>query len=234
MDKLIYVLWRHPSAELGTFCARLREQLPGELRAAGAQSVRINVSDADVARAAGVRQAVLKPVPDALVQVWLAGGNGAGREPIEAAITACAVRTAGYLVEERRPIPNTLHPTAPGARTHGFAQVALLRKPQKLSREEWLTIWLESHTTVAIETQSTFEYVQNVVIRSVTRDAPPIDAFVEECFPPGAMTDYKVFFNAPGDDAKFKANLGRMMQSVARFIEPGQIDVIPTSQYPSF
>ena len=69
------------------------------------------------------------------------------------------------------------------------------------------------------------------VTRPLTADAPAIDAIVEECFPSGAMTDFKVFFDAPGDEPKFKRNLQRMVQSVARFIEPGQIDVIPTSQY---
>jgi hypothetical protein len=231
MDKVIYMLWRHPAAELPSFCARLRERLPGELRAAGAQAIRINVSDADVARAAGVRQAVLKPAPDAFVQLRLPDADGAARARIDAAVTAHAVRTAGYLVEDRQPLTNTRHPPGPGARTFGFAQVALLRKPASLTREQWLDVWLNSHTTVAIETQSTFEYIQNVVVRPLTPEAPAIDAIVEECFPPAAMTDYKVFFDAPGDDAKFKANLNRMMQSVSRFIEPGRIDVIPTSQY---
>jgi len=231
MEKVIYVLWRHPAAELASFCERVRTDLPGDLAAAGARRARINVSDADVSRAAGVRQARLKPAPDAFVQVWLDDAGVAARQPIDDAVTACAVRTAGYLVDERVPVANKLHPPAPGGRTYGFAQVALLRRPAALTREQWLEIWLGSHTAVAIETQSTFEYVQNVVVRPLTPEAPAIDAIVEECFPPAAMTDYKAFFDAPGDEAKFKANLQRMLQSVARFIEPGQIDVVPTSQY---
>ena len=231
MDKVIYVLWRHPAAELGSFCERVRTHLPGELAAAGARRVRVNVSDGDVSRAAGVRQAHLKPAPDAFVQVWLDNADIPARRPIDNAVRACAVRTAGYLVEECIPKANTLHRPAPGGRTYGFAQVALLRRPAALPREQWLEIWQGSHTAVAIETQSTFEYVQNLVVRPLTPDAPALDAIVEECFPPAAMTDYKAFFDAPGDEAKFKANLQRMLQSVARFIEPGQIDVLPTSQY---
>ena len=67
-----------------------------------------------------------------------------------------------------------------------------------------------------------FEYIQNVVVRTLTPDAPAIDAIVEECFPPEAMTDYKVFFDAPGDETKFKKNLKCMMESVHRFIEPAR------------
>ncbi|HUR40169.1 MAG TPA: EthD domain-containing protein [Verrucomicrobiae bacterium] len=232
MEKVIYVLWRHPAAELATFAERVRTSLVADLRSAGARSVRVNVNDADVTKAAGMRQMVLKPAPDAIVQVWVDSAIATYRAPIDAAISACAVRSAGYLVTESQPLVNVKHPTARGQRTYGVAQVALLRKPKAMTHEAWLEVWHNSHTQVAIETQSTFEYLQNVVIRALTPDAPAIDAIVEECFPPEAMTDYKAFFDAPGDEAKFKANLQRMLQSVSRFIEPGQIDVIPTSQYP--
>jgi len=52
-------------------------------------------------------------------------------------------------------------------------QVVLLRKPPRLSHEQWLEIWLGSHTQVAIDTQSTFGYRQNVIVRPLTFAAPP-------------------------------------------------------------
>lgn len=76
--------------------------------------------------------------------------------------------------------------------------------------------------------------MQNVVVRALTPDAPAIDAVVEECFPAAAMRDPYVFFDAAGDEAKFQHNLERMMTSVHRFIDPGTIDVIPSSQYAMF
>jgi hypothetical protein len=45
------------------------------------------------------------------------------------------------------------------------------------------------------------------------------------------MNDPLAFFDAPGEPDKFKRNLDRMMDSVGRFINMGQIDVVPTSQY---
>ena len=212
------------------FAERLRA-LPRVLRAAGAHRGRINIADADVAKAVGLRQALLKPQPEAIVQVWLDSAIARLRQRADAAIAEVSDRHAPYLVTESQPIVNEEHAPRPGQRTFGFAQVALLRRPAKLPHADWIDVWHNSHTPVAIETQSTFEYVQNVVARPLAPEAPAIDAIVEECFPPEAMTDYKAFFDAPGDEPKFKANFQRMLQSVARFIEPGQIDVIPTSQY---
>ena len=62
----------------------------------------------------------------------------------------------------------------------------------RLSYEQWLDIWHNSHTRVAIDTQSTFGYRQNVVVRPLTYLAPPIDAIIEENFPPAAMSDRNV------------------------------------------
>ena len=231
MEKIIYLLWRDPATNANDFCTAVREKLAPALRAAGARSLRLNLGDADVAKASGIRQLCMKPLPDALAQVWVDSAIAHLRAGVDAAIKAHSARHAAYLVTESVPMPNRDHPAAPGARTYGFAQVALLRKPARLSQAEWLDVWHNSHTQIAIDTQSTFEYVQNVIVRPLTADAPAIDAIVEECFPPEAMTDYKAFFDAPGDEAKFRKNLQTMITSVARFIDPGTIDVIPTSQH---
>lgn len=231
MEKVLYLVWKTPSQPAPEFADRLRA-LPRVLRAAGAHRGRINIADADVARAVGLRQVLLKPQPEAVVQVWMDSAIARLRQRVDAAIADVSDHFAPYLVTESQPIVNEEHPPHPGQRTFGFAQVALLRRPASLAHADWLDVWHNSHTQVAVETQSTFEYVQNVVVRPLAADAPAIDAVVEECFPPEAMTDFKAFFDAPGDEPKFKANFMRMLQSVARFIEPGKIDVIPTSQYP--
>ncbi|WP_409284120.1 EthD domain-containing protein [Pseudomonas protegens] len=109
--------------------------------------------------------------------------------------------------------------------------MALLTRPPRLTPQTWLELWRNQHTEVAIATQDNFQYVQNLVVAALTPDAPPIDAIVEECFPPAAMTDPQAFFDATGDAARFEQNLAAMMQSCARFIDFDKIDVLPTSQY---
>ena len=107
---------------------------------------------------------------------------------------------AGWVVDERRPLDPP--ETADGSRADALANVAILRRPDELSREEWLHRWLEHHTPVAIETQATFGYLQNVVVAPVTPDAPRVDALVEELFPPEAITDIHAFYGSGGDDAE--------------------------------
>lgn len=231
MEKLIYLLWRPSGLQTEAWVGRLRTDLAEQLLAAGARSARLNACDAAVQAAHGLRQQHLAHQPDAALQIWLDSANRDLRAQCDAAVQAHCERHATYLVTESQPLRNQLHPALRGERTAGFAQIALLRRPPHLQQREWLQRWHDGHTPVAIETQSTFEYLQNVVVRALSADAPPLDAIVEECFPAAAMTDPQVFFDAPGDEAGFQRNLQRMMDSVARFLDLKLIDVLPTSQY---
>lgn len=234
MEKIIYLLWRDPRQDAGTYAIQLRERLGPALQAAGARHLCLNLDDADVRAASALRQKTLDVQPDAIAQVWVDSAIAFLRRDVDAVIGAHAARHAAYLVTESAAIVNRTHPPQPGTRTYGFAQIAFLRRPPRLAYAEWLDIWHNSHTRVGIETQSNFEYRQNVVIRALSADAPAIDALVEECFPPAAMQDPYVFFDAVGDEAKFQRNLDAMMKSVHRFIDMDAIDVVPTSQYQMF
>ncbi len=234
MEKVIYLLWRDAATEAETFAQRLRSELTAKLKDVGVRGARLNLQDEAVKPAAGLRQLCMKPPFDAVLQLWIDSAVTHLRQPIDAVVAAHAGSMAAYLVTESQPLRNLKYPPRSGARTEGFAQMAVLRRPSRLDYVAWIDIWHNFHTRIAIETQSTFEYVQNVIVRPLTPDAPAIDAIVEECFPQAAMTDYKVYFEAPGDDEKFKRNLARMMDSVGRFIDPGTIDVLPTSQYQLF
>ncbi len=76
----------------------------------------------------------------------------------------------GYAVDERRRLDP---PEAwDGSRADALANVAILRRPADLDRAEWLRIWMVDHTPIAIRTQATFGYVQNVVTGPVTDGAP--------------------------------------------------------------
>ena len=231
MEKLIYTLWKPEGQASADFAATLRGPLAAQLQQAGVRHLQLNIDDADVAPAAGIRQIANAPLPDALLQIWLDSAIALRRQPVDALIGAVAARHDAYLVTESQPLLNERHASMPGLRTHGFAQIALLKKPERLSYAEWLAVWRDTHTPVAIETQSTFEYRQNVVVLALTSGARPYDAIVEECFPPEAMTDPQAFFDAMGDAEKFQRNLDRMMASVGRFLDLGTIDVLATSQY---
>ncbi len=223
MEKLVYAL----SLQEG----KAADALVAELQAEGARHIRINLRDAAVAAGDTLVQSRGESLPDCVVQFWLPSGNPAFRAGIDAALAAASSTMRGWLVSEATIIANDSHPARPGERTPGFAQLAFLTLPDGMGWQDWRAIWRDFHTQVAIETQSNFEYVQNLVVEPLTDTGEDIVAIVEECFPEDALTDPLAFFDAVGDPQKFKANLDRMMDSCARFITPGTIDVFLTSQY---
>ena len=83
---------------------------------------------------------------------------------------------------------------------------------------------------MAIETQATFGYMQNVVWRALTPDAPAIDGIVEELFPAEAITDLRAFFGAAAD-ADLADRMNRMIASTSAFGANEHIDTVPTSRY---
>jgi hypothetical protein len=229
MEKLAYLLWKPEDASADEFRDELLGETAKALLGAGALRLQVNVADSAVAPAASMRMLNTRPLPDALVTLAL--HTHLDRKPVERALAAAAPRIAGYLVLESEPIVNTKQRARDGERTPGYSQLALIQRPPRLDAEHWLQIWQGSHTAVAKETQSTFRYVQNRVVQTLTYGAPRFDAIVEECFPAAAMTSQHAFYDAIGDDAKLDANRRRMLESSTRFIDFDRIDVIPMSEY---
>jgi hypothetical protein len=231
MEKVVCLLWAAAGAEREGFNAGLLERLPAALAHAGASRIRLNLEDAQLVAGAPLRQSRGPRQHDAVVQFWLPSANPLLRGAIDRVLDAECDHWHGWLVAESTIIANAAYPAQRGERTAGCAQMAFLTLPERLGHAQWREIWQDHHTLVAIETQANFEYVQNLVVRALTPDAPPYVAIVEECFPAAALTDPFVFFDAVGDPARFRANLDRMMASCERFIDSGTIDVIPTGQY---
>ena len=230
MQKLVYALWRDPRMDSATFCRRVREEVGAGLVELGAHGVQVNVADAD-AQGAAPALASCRPQMEAFICVWLDSANSAWRKPFDKKVASLGGRVASYVVGESRPMQNTRFPVAIGERTPGFVQIALFRRPPQLDYRAWLEIWLESHTQLAIDTQDTFLYVQNIVARPLGFDTPAYDAIVEEGFPPAAFGNTDAFFDAAGDPEKSARNQQLMSESCVRFIDFCTIDVVQTSQY---
>ncbi len=194
------------------------------LRGAGAERLQLNLDDEPVA--AALRIPTGEPIT-ALVAVWLA--EDVAPPALARAMAGLTGLVHGWVVDERRPIdpPETWD----GSRLDGLANVAVLRRPPELTHAEWLHRWLVDHTPVAIETQATFGYVQNIVVAPVTDGAPDVSAFVEELFVSAAITDMHAFYGSGGDDDELTARLTRLMASVARIGADRDLDLVPTSRY---
>ena len=180
----------------------------------------------------GLRRSTTDPPIAAVASVWVDSAVHHLRRPIDEVIAASGSRMAAYLVTESEPLAHRGPTPGPRSRTDGFTQVALLRRPARLTRGAWLERWHDHHTQVAIDTQSTFAYRQNLVVDALNDDAPPIDAIVEESFPVAALTDWYAFYDAPGDDERFHAHVEAMVASTETFLDhETDLDVLPTSEY---
>jgi hypothetical protein len=193
------------------------------LVAAGVHRVQVNLDDADVA-AAPLRFGPGTPIR-AVVSVW---ADAPLAEVIEV-VRGVDPTADGWEVEERRPLEPP--PVPDGERADALANLAFLRRPADMSHEAWLEDWLERHTSVAVETQGTFGYVQNPVLAPLTPAAPEVAGIVEELFPMSAMTDSHAFYGSGGDDAELQRRFTRLMESVARFGADQRLDLVPTSRY---
>lgn len=229
MEKVVLVLWRPEDRPSAAWAASLLGPVATRLSELGAAGVQVDVADEAVAGAA-VRFSTFDRPIEAVVSVWLPTATGPAADAVLAAIREVAPRMAAYLVTDS--VPLAPPPVAPGERTPGFANVAFLRRPAHLEQAEWLARWQGQHTRVAIDTQSTFGYVQDVVVRALTPDAPVFDGIVEELFPIEALADLHAFFDTGGDDAELGRRLAAMTESVERFSGPdAPLDVVPASRY---
>lgn len=67
MEKVLYILWRDPRVSEDTFARRLRGEVAERLLATGARGLQVNVVDAAVRPAAGLRQTNTHPAVDGLL-----------------------------------------------------------------------------------------------------------------------------------------------------------------------
>lgn len=228
MEKLMYVAVL-PEPELADLRDRLHAQVLPALRAMqGVRSVMLGIADEHVAAAAGKRLATSLPAADAVLSLWV--DTVADKAGWEAELKACGGTWHGYLVTESEPLRDDMTPQ-PDGRVPGMLQTVLLQRPPRLSESQWLAVWQGSHTAVALRTQSTFAYRQNVVVRALTESAPPVNAIVEESFPAQAMTSDHAFYDAGADDGLLQQRVSEMMESCARFIDFDSISVAPLTEY---
>jgi len=225
MEKVIAVLMRADVDD--DWCARQRGPVADALLGLGVPGLSINVRDG-VVRHSLMTLTTLDPPVAAVVSLWTQQCYG---DQMAAALDLLAQECellGAYLVTES--VPMAAPAVQSGTRTPGLANIALLRRPAALDQETWLARWQRDHTPVAIETQSTFGYTQNWVVRTLTAAAPGIAGIVEELFPAEAITDLKAFFGA-ADDGDLQNRLSRMVASTTAFGANENIDTVPTSRY---
>lgn len=225
MEKVIAVLMRAEPDD--DWCDRQRGPVADALLGLGVAGLSVNVRDSAV-RHSLMTLTTLDPPVAAVVSLWTQQSYGQQTTAALDLLAAECDHLGAYLVTESIPMPAPAVDS--GSRTPGLANIALLRQPAGLDQATWLNRWQLDHTSVAIETQSTFGYTQNWVVRVLTPDAPGIAGIVEELFPAEAITDLKAFFGAADDD-DLKQRVSQMVASTTAFGANENVDTVPTSRY---
>lgn len=209
------------------WCSELRKQSTEIVSGMGFSGLTINVRD-DLVTGSKMTLTTLDPPIVAVVSVWTAQSYGTQVAELISLLERDFGSVAGYLVTES--VPLAVPRVDLGQRTPGLSNMAFLRRPDDLDEDTWRRRWHLDHTQVAVDTQATFGYVQNAVVRAITPDAPVIAAIVEEFFPIEAVGDLRAFFGAVDDD-QLTDRMTRMLKSTAAFGADQNIDTVPTSQY---
>lgn len=209
------------------WCSALRGPVADKILGLCVAGLAVNVCD-DVVRKSLMTFTTMDPPVVAVVSLWTQQCYGEQVREAVAVLEKQCQNVAAYLVTES--VPLVPPATRSGERTTGLANIALLRRPAELDEATWRRRWQIDHTPVAIATQSTFGYSQNVVVRPLTPQAPAIHGIVEELFPAEAMTDLHAFFGAD-DDADLQDRMKRMVASTTAFGANLNVDTVPTSRY---
>jgi hypothetical protein len=212
MEKIACVLWKPAGIADDAFAAELRAAAP-ELARHGALHLRVNAVDGHVAAGGAVRVGRMDPPKSGFVTFWLDEADLAREKLLDALAARCA-RVAAYLVVESIPLRNTTHLAG-----------------DDISYQQFIERWHREHRAVALETQSTFGYVRNEIVRALTPGAPEWAAVVEESFPIEALTDPAVWYAAAGSPQRLERHRKRMIDSCLAFLALDRVDSHPMSEY---
>lgn len=229
MEKLVYVLWKSPGATTDDFRSAMLGDVCKRIDELGVHGLTVNLADDAIGDAVSARMTRLEPPLDGTLNFWLDSADDRG--PYEEAIAAATSRSAGYLVVESVPIVNRTQRAEPGERTPGINMIACLERPERIAWDAWIEHWHGPHRQVALETQCTFHYVRNVVVRALTRSAPAWSGIVEEGFPAEAITDPMIWYKGNGSAEVMKRNLKRMIDSCRVFLDLDRVESHPLSEY---
>jgi hypothetical protein len=194
----------------------------------GTKKIRLAMVDNDVAAGEALRIVPQEPVHDFMASLWLDAGYR--YQPFTEGLSELAEQLHAWVVTESEPLVNREAP-GNGKRTPGMNQIVCFRKPESMSQDEWIDIWHNSHTQLAIDIQSTFGYRHNIICRNLTSGNPAFDAVVEENFPAEAMNSPHAFYETGGDEKLLQQRQTEMFESVQRFIDMGSLIVQPMSEY---
>jgi len=236
MEKLQYLAWTPTDLDAAGRGRLVHETIAPALLALGPRGLSVQVDDGDADVPVPMPAPADEPQPALLVSIWLDRYDD--RDPYEAVLREHCDEIAGYLVSESMYTDYGGNEHAPprnwpdGTRSPGVVMVTLLRKPERMTYDEWVTHWHTVQSPVSEAMQPRMRYVRNAVIRPITPGAPPLTGIVEEAWPSAEhMTDPMLFYCAGDDRELMQRNVAAMIESVTAFLDLDELRSFTTSEY---
>ena len=119
-------------------------------------------------------------------------------------------------------------PLNSGETFSGTIQLCCFERREGLSNAALEQIWFTEHVQVAIDTQNTLGYRQNLVLRS---SHERLDGIVEEHFPIEAANSLTAFFADGDDEVKMMSNIHVLTESSERVLDLERSSVIHMTEH---
>lgn len=233
--KLVYLLW----APRGQERAKTRDILLGDLSSrligSGAERLAMDIADPESDMRSPAPKLYSGPPICALLNIWVE--EMGRRKNIEDMLRYSGFRIAGYLVEEsifteyggnRHAKPRDWPDRR---RSPGVTAVTLMQRPRRLSPDEWVARWHGIMSPVSEEIQPRTRYVRNLVIESITPDAPPFAGIVEEAWPSKKHVSNPFLFYGAKNIWQLARNMFRILRAVKSFLDLHTIRTTMMSEY---
>jgi hypothetical protein len=233
--KLCYLLWPREALSPAERRLRLLERAAPALLATPISYLQIDIDD-DFAQvpSPAPRLPFSKPFV-AQVNIWLEQLEQRGAA--EVILRDAGFELACYHVDEQLYTEYGENPHAArrdwadGVRSPGVIMVTALKRPRRLAKDEWMRRWFGRQSPLSEAMQPRARYVRNVVLATLTPQAPGYEGLVEEAFPsPRHITDPYLFYGAQSG-LELARNMARMLRSVASFLPLWDITTVTMSEY---
>jgi hypothetical protein len=233
--KLIYALWTSKEqSNQRTRNLLLNDVQPG-LYDIGVNKLTMYIDDEYSTVRSPAPKLYRGPAISAEISLWI--DDLEQHKDIEKILQSYGFRVAGYLVDEciyteyggnrhfhKRDWPD-------GDRSPVIMAVTLMERPHRLSHEEWIRRWHGIQSPVSEAMQPRARYIRNVVVKTVTPDAPPFEGIVEEAWPSARHITNPFLFYGAKNIFQLAGNMYRMFMSVSAFLNFTKIRTSTMSEY---
>jgi len=237
LHKMVYCIW--PPEGIVPDRKKTRDVLLHEIAPllirAGARRLSMDISDPESTMRSPAPKLYRGSPICGLVNIWVP--DTALKSRMEEALSGAGFRFAGYLVEEsvytdyggnRHAGPRDW---PDGTRSPGVVAVTLMERPRRIPREEWIRRWHGTMSPVSESIQPRARYVRNVVVKSLTKGAPPFEGIVEEVWPSKRhISNYFLFYGAD-NIFRLAGNMIRILRAVNSFLEMRRIRTTVMGEY---